>query len=287
MSELAIQALNGVSLGCVLFLLAAGLSLIYGLMGFLNLAHGSYFMFAAYVGVAIARTTGNLLLAIVAGGATIAVMGIVMERLLFRHLYKEPVSQVLLTLGLLFIFGDVVKWIWGGYPYSVAPPAFLTGFTDILGRNYPVYRLAVIIAGLSVALLLWLFLEKTLFGAIIRAGVDDKEMVTGLGINIKFFFTVIFGLGSFLAGFGGVMATPIMGAYLGMDGEVLLLALVVVVVGGLGTLGGALLGSMVISITYVLAAAFIPEVSMFIMFATMALILIVRPSGLMGKKRSI
>ncbi len=268
----------------LLFLLASGLTLMYGLMDIVNLAHGSYFMFGAYVGLSVARATGNFLLAALAGGAAVGVIGIVMERFFLRQLHKEVLGQVLLTFGFVYIFMDISLWIWGGFPQSIAAPTILAGSVKIMGMSFPIYRLAIIAIGLMIAVGLWLFQEKTRIGSIIRAGVDDKEMVTGVGINIGVIFTLVFVLGAFLAGFGGVIGGPMQGVYPGLDLEILIVALVVVVVGGLGSLPGALLGAMMIGIVDTVIRALFPGLAMFAVFMLMAIVLLVRPAGLLGKK---
>lgn len=285
-SSLIIQTLNGISYGLLLFLLAAGLSLIFGLMGIVNLAHGSYYMLGAYLGFVIIRETGSFFLGLLGAGVGLALLGILMERFFFRKLYKRELDQVLLTFGFTYLFLDIAKWIWGGVPRILPKPSFLEGSVHILGEAFPIYRFAMIIIGLAIALLLWAFLEKTRTGIIIRAGVDDKEMVSGLGINIQLYFSGIFALGAFLAAMGGVISGPIVGAYPGLDFEILVLALAVVVVGGLGTLKGAFWGSLLIGFAETFGKAFFPDFAMFTIYVTMALILIFKPSGLMGKEES-
>jgi branched-chain amino acid transport system permease protein len=286
LSSLVIQTLNGISYGLLLFLLAAGLSLIFGLMGIVNLAHGSYYMLGAYLGLAVIRETDNFLLGLLGAGVALALLGVIMERFFFRKLYKRELDQVLLTFGFAYLFLDIAKWVWGGVPRSLPKPSFLEGSIQILGEAFPLYRLGMILIGLLIAFLLWLFLEKTRTGIIIRAGVDDKEMVSGLGINIQMYFSGIFALGAFLAALGGVIGGPIIGAYPGLDFEILVLALAVVVVGGLGTLKGAFLGSLLIGFTETFGKVFFPNFAMFTIYVTMALILIFKPSGLLGKEES-
>ena len=285
-SSLIIQILNGISYGLLLFLLASGLSLIFGLMGIVNLAHGSYYMLGAYLGFVIIQETGNFLFGLLGAGAALALLGVVMERFFFRKLYKRELDQVLLTFGFAYLFLDIAKWIWGGVPRILPKPSFLEGSVSILGEAFPIYRFAMIVIGLGIALLLWAFLEKTRTGIIIRAGVDDKEMVSGLGINIQLYFSGIFALGAFLAALGGVISGPIVGAYPGLDFEILVLALAVVVVGGLGTLKGAFLGSLLIGFAETFGKAFFPDFAMFTIYVTMALVLIFKPSGLLGKEES-
>lgn len=282
-SQIITQILNGTSYGLLLFLLAAGLSLIFGLMGVANMAHGSYYMLGAYIGITIIRTTGNFVLAIITAALTVSLLGIAMERFFLSRLYKHALDQVLLTFGFSYIFMDLAKSIWGRSPLSSSKPPLLENSISILGGIFPVYRLAVIAIGIVVALALWLFLEKTRTGIIIRAGVDDREMVSGLGINIYLYFMLIFALGAFLAAFGGVIGAPIIGAYPGSDADILILALAVVVVGGLGTLKGAFWGSILIGFTETMGKVFLPDYTIFATYVIMAIVLIFKPSGLFGK----
>ncbi|TGE32133.1 branched-chain amino acid ABC transporter permease [Desulfosporosinus sp. Sb-LF] len=286
LSEIVIQTLNGISYGLLLFLLAAGLSLIFGLMGIINLAHGSYYTLGAYVGLVIIQKTGSFFFGLLGSAVILALLGIAMERLFFRKLYKRELDQVLLTFGFAYLLMDIAKWIWGGVPRSLPKPPFLEGSISILGEAFPIYRFGIIVIGLVIAVLLWLFLEKTRTGVIIRAGVDDKEMVSGMGINITLYFSGIFALGAFLAAIGGVIGGPIIGAYPGLDFEILVLALAVVVVGGLGTLKGAFWGSLLIGFAETFGKAIFPNFAMFTIYVTMALVLIFKPEGLLGKEES-
>lgn len=208
-SQLIIQTLNGLSYGLLLFLLAAGLSLIFGLMGVINMAHGSYYMLGAYLGLTITLYTGSYILSLAGAALTLALVGVVTECLFFRKLYGKPLDQVLITFGFAYIFMDLAKWLWGGTPRSLPKPALLDNSICVLGEAFPLYRLTVIVMGLAVALALWLFIERTRTGMIIRAGVDDREMVNGMGINIKRYFSGIFALGAFLAALGGVIGGPV------------------------------------------------------------------------------
>ena len=278
-----VQSLNGISYGMLLFLLAAGLSLIFGLMGVINLAHGSFYLLGAYLGLTVVHKTGSFLLALVVAAVVIGLLGSLMERFYIRRLYHNELDQVLLTFGFSYIFMDLAKWIWGGDPQSLATPALLAGAIKIGGEIYPVYRIAVIVIGLATALIIWLLQEKTKAGAIVRAGVDDREMVGGLGVNVKIVFTLVFALGAAVAALGGVIGGPIIGVYPGLDSDVLVLALVVVVVGGLGTLQGALAGSLLIGIIDTLGKILFPALSVFTIYAAMALILLLRPTGLLGR----
>jgi branched-chain amino acid transport system permease protein len=285
-SQLLVQILNGVSYGLLLFLLASGLSLIFGLMGIVNLAHGSYYMLGAYLGLMILRSTGSFILAVIGASTIMAFIGFMMERIFFSKLYKRELDQVLLTFGFAYIFMDIARWIWGGTPYSLPKPQLFDISISILGEIFPVYRIMMITVGLAVALSLWLLIEKTRTGSIIRAGVDDKEMVNAMGINIYMYFSAIFALGAFLAAFGGVIGGPILGVYPGLDFEILVITLAVVVVGGLGTLRGAFWGSILIGFVDTFGKTFFPNYAIATIYIAMALILIIKPTGLLGREDS-
>jgi len=282
-SQLFILALNGLSYGLLLFLSAAGLSLIFGLMGVVNMAHGSYYMLGAYIGITIFRFTGSFCLSVLGASLTVALIGVFMEYLFFRKFYQQELEQVLLSFGFAYIFMDLSKWLWGGFPLALPKPALFQDSVNILGQAFPSYRILVIVIGLVTALALWLLLERTRTGTIIRAGVDDKEMVTAMGINIKAYFTLIFAFGAFFAAFGGVIGGPIIGAYPGLDFDVLALALAIVVVGGLGTLRGAFWGSILIGFMETFGKALFPNYAVFVIYVVMVLVLIFKPAGLMGR----
>lgn len=283
-AQLIVQGINGISYGLLLFLMSSGLSLIFGLMGVINLAHGSYYMVAAYIGLSVLKYTGSFLLAVAAGIATVAVIGALMERLFLRQLYRQELDQVLMTFGFVYIFMDLAKWLWGGDPQALDKPALLAGSVSLGLATVPTYRLALILVGLLVALLFWLFIEKTRLGAMVRAGVDDREMVVSLGININRVFAGIFTLGAALAALGGVIGGPVIGAYPGVDLDVLILALVVVVVGGLGTLKGALLGSLAIGLVDTFGKSLFPDYAIFVIYTVMAAVLFLKPEGLLGRR---
>lgn len=283
MDQFVIQFLNAISYGMLLFLLSAGLTLMYGLMGIINLAHGTYFMLAGYIGYSVVQRTDNFLLGVLAGSFSALTLGTLMERYFLRYLHRKILAQVLLTFGFVYIFADISLKVWGGTPLIISTPSLLSGSIDIMGRLFPIYRVAIIFIGLIVAAVLWLFQEKTKIGAIIRAGVDDKEMVSAVGINIAMIFTIVFALGAFIAGFGGVLGGVILGMYPGMDVEILAVALVVIVVGGLGSLRGALLGSILMGLIDVFVKAIVPGLALFALFLGMAVILVVKPSGLLSR----
>lgn len=279
------QALNGLAYSMLLFLVAAGLTLIFGLMDVLNLAHGTFYMLGAYLAFSVARGMGNFWLALIIVPLSVAVLAFLVERALLRPLYRRSghLDQVLLTLGLLYIMGDMIHWRWGAAIQSLRPPPVLVGSTEILGGFFPKYRLFVIGFGLIMALLLWLLLDRTRLGAVIRAGVSDRQMAQNLGIDIDRVYALTFALGCGLAALAGVVAAPVVGLYLGMDLEILILALIVVVVGGLGSFAGSFLGSILIGQADTFGKVLLPEFSMFLIFVVMALVLLYRPGGLLGR----
>ncbi len=275
--------INGIAFGMLLFLLAAGLSLIFGLMRIINLAHGSFYLLGAYVGLAVIDHSGNFVLGALAAAASMAIGGLLLERTLLNRFYREDLAQVLLTFGILFIIADSSIWIWGSTPEVVSSPSLLDGTFTIGDASFPVYRVFLIGVGAFIALLLWLFLERSKVGAMIRAGVDDDEMVQGLGINRPWLFAAVFALGAALAGLAGILGGPIVGVFPGADLQVLLLAFVVVVVGGLGSLRGALAGSLLVGLLDNFGKAEFPEFAVFTIYAPMAVILAIRPRGLFGR----
>lgn len=282
-----IQVLNGISLGMLLFLLASGLALITGLMGIVNLAHGSYFLLGAYSGMTVLKqVVDNFVLAVVVGAVVGGLLGVLMQRFFLYRFYKNDLAQVLLTFGFLFMFQDLGYWLFGDLARTatvLSAPGPLASSLRVGSLSYPLYRLFLIGVGVVVALGLWLLIERTRVGAIIRAGVDDAEMLRALGINVPLLFTVIFALGAALAGLGGVIGAPFLGVYPGADLNVLLLAFVVLIVGGLGSLKGAFIGSLLIGLLDTFGRAQFPELSQFTVFAPMAVILAIKPSGLFGR----
>jgi branched-chain amino acid transport system permease protein len=278
--------LNGVSFAMLLFLLAAGLELMFGVMNIINLAHGSFYMIGAYIGVYVVQVTGNFFLGVLAGMATGGLIGLITDRIFFSRI-SDHLQQVLLTFGIVYIIADFCKFIWGGNPMGISTPAILAGSMSIGGVVFPVYRLVIIMLGFVIALGLWFFQEKTLMGAIIRAGVDDKEMVSGFGINIKMINTSVFSFGGLLAGFAGVIGSPILFVYPRMSWEIFILSLMVVVVGGMGSLRGAFVGSVIIGLTDSLGKFIIPSAAMVITFSVMVVFLIVKPLGLFGTAKAV
>ena len=283
-NSLFLNFLLGISYGCILFLLGAGLSITMGLMRIVNLAHGALYMVGAYVGLSVAKLTGNFLLGVLAGGVCAALIGLLMEIGFLRKLYRREMDQVLLTIGFVYILTNLTQWIWGPMPLSGVIPSFLSGSIPMGRVSFPLFRLAIIFFGLVAAVVLWLFQEKTRVGSIIRAGMDNKEMTMGLGINLSIVFTGVFAIGAFVAGFCGLIGAPSLGINLAVGWEALLLGMVVVIVGGTGSIQGALVGGVIIGLADAYGKAFFPELAHFSIYIVLIIILLFRPSGLMGRK---
>ena len=278
-----IQTFNGVSYGALLFLLAGGLSLIFGMMRIVNMTHGSYYLLGGYVGLTVIWGTGNFLLAILAGALVIALVGLAEYNAFLKRLSGQELGQVLTTMGFALIFQDLGLVIWGGEPYTIRTPAALSGSYQLGELYFPVYRVFIVMVAAAVAVVLWLVLERTRVGAMIRATVDDAEMARGVGINVPRISMGVFALGAFLAAVAGVVAGGFVGVYPGADFEILPYAFVVVIVGGMGSLKGALIGSLMVGLLDNFGKAFFPELSYFTLFAPMAAILAIRPTGLFGR----
>jgi len=273
--------LNGLSLGMLLFVLALGLSLIFGLLDVLNLAHGSLYLLGTYLGYQLVGPEGlpfipAALVAVVFGVA----LGLVLNTLLRPTRGRGHLDQALLTLGLVFVVVDLVSIIWGAQYYSIPAPPFLARSVVILGHYYPLYRLAVMVVGAVLFVLVYGLFERTQLGAILRAAVEDQAMVGALGVNVRRVMLGVLLLGCALATFAGVIGGPILSATLGVGDEVLILALIVIVIGGLGSIRGAFVGAIVIGEVQSLGIALIPQIASFALFGAMALVLVVRPAGL-------
>jgi branched-chain amino acid transport system permease protein len=297
-------AVNSIALGGLLFLLSVGFSLIFGLMRIPNLLHGSFFMLGAYLGVSLLATgiviggtafgitvpritlipqISNFFLAALISGALVAAVGGVIERFLLRRLAGQELPQVLLTLGFAFIIGDICLMIWTGDPWQPATPSQLAGAVRVGSLFFPIYRLAIVAVAVVIAIALWLMIDWTRLGAMIRAGVDDAPIARVVGIKVSQLFTLIFSLGAGLAAFGGVMGAPYLSVYPGLDFEMLPLALIVVILGGSGSLLGALVGSFLIGFLYNFGQAMFPDLAYVILFLPMLLVLVLRPQGLFGR----
>ncbi len=284
MSQALVTGLNGLSYSFILFLLAAGFSLTFGVMGVLNLSHGALFVLGAYVGLQVIESLNSFWLAIVIAAIALAVIGLLLYFFFLRHLYNKIPEQAVLTIGISYIIANVILWIWGPRAQIAQTPEFLTGALQVGGLSFPIYRVFISVVGMIVLGLLWWMQDRTRWGAVIRAGMDNKEMTTGLGVNYGLVSTLVFLLGVALAGLAGVLAAPILGAYPSMGDNLLLLTLIVVVVGGTGYIQGTMLGALVIGLMDTFGKAYIPEAALFLAYIVFIVILLVRPSGLIGRK---
>jgi branched-chain amino acid transport system permease protein len=280
-----IQGLNSLALGGLLFLLASGFSLIFGLMRIANLTHGAFFMLGAYIGASAIRGLEGVNLWIAAAGTGLIVAGFggLLERLVLRRLSTNPLGQVLVTLGMSFIIADACLLIWGGDPIPVPTPADLRRPILMAGFAFPTYRVVVVGCAIVAALFLYIVLERTRIGAMIRAGVDDMDMARAIGIPVSTLFTAVFCLGAGIAGMGGVLGGPIMSAYPGLDADMLPLALIVVILGGVGSLLGSFIGAFIIGFIYTFGIALLPDLAYVILFLPMIFVIAFRPQGLFGR----
>lgn len=277
------QMFNGVSYGALLFLVGSGLSLIFGVMRIVNLSHGSYFMLGGYIALSVISTTGSWALSLPVAALAVAIIGMVMERVFLRPLGFEPLRQVLLTVGFAFLFQQGALDIWGGNNMDINPPAALTQSIVIGGIYFPAYRMFMIALALVIGVAIWLVMEKTRMGAAVRATVDDAQMARGVGIDTNRISMFIFALGAFLAALGGVIGGAFLGVFPGLDFEMLPLAFAVVIIGGMGSLGGAAVGALAVGLADNFGKALFPEVSYFTLYAPMVLILAIKPTGLFGR----
>ncbi|MDC0659876.1 branched-chain amino acid ABC transporter permease [Leisingera sp. SS27] len=295
------QILNGLQLGMMLFLMAAGLTLVFGVMGLINLAHGSLYMVGAFAAAAVAGWTGSFLLALTASLAAAAAAGALMELVVIRRLYRrDHLDQVLATFALILIFSEGTRWLFGSFPLFLDVPSYLSGPVSLPGGiQYPLYRLTIILIGLAVAAGLFLLIARTRIGIQIRAGEADREMIAALGVDISKLYTVVFALGAALAGLAGALVGAIQSVQVGMGEPVLILAFVVIVIGGIGSIKGALAGALLVGMTDTLGSVFLPQLfavfmdpasaasagaslASMLIYILMAAILLVRPSGLYG-----
>ena len=283
MHSFILQTINGISYAALLFLLASGFTLTFGLMRVVNMAHGALYLFGGYIGLTVMKASGEFWLALLAGGAAAALLGFVADRVLIRRAGEDHLAQVLITVGLTYIIGDVALKIWGGDAQKLPIPMAIRGALELPGGIvYPTYRLLLIVLGIAVAVALWLIYRRTQIGAAIRAGVDDREMVSASGINVDRLFIMISALAAFLAGFSGVLGGAFLTVYPGAEWEILVFALVVVIVGGLGSLEGAMIGAVIVGLLDAYGRWLAPELSYFVLFGPMAILLLFRPRGLFG-----
>lgn len=277
------QTLNAISLAALLFFLASGFTLIFGLMRIVNLAHGAFFLLAGYLGITTIRITGSFWVALIVVPMITALIGFLIERGLLRRVRGDAEAEVLITVGFIFIFADMSLFIWGGDPQTIPIPDILRGSIEVVGITYPGYRFFIMIFSVLTGIGLFTLMGRTRIGAMIRAGVDDRDYAAALGINIQSVFTGVFVLGTALAGLGGVVGGALLTVTPLIDIEVLLFSLAVVIIGGLGSLPGAVVGALIVGFADAFGRALLPELSYFTLFAPMALILVFRPSGLLGK----
>jgi branched-chain amino acid transport system permease protein len=279
------QTFNGLVLGALLALLSSGLTIIYGTLGVLNLAHGAMFMVGGYAGVVAYQYTGSYLVAIAAGACFVLVLGVVMERIVIRHFYDRPdEDQILVTFGLGIVYVEVIRFLFGSLSQSMPPPSWAEGVTSLGFMIYPTYRLAVVGIVALALLLLYLVLYRSRLGMIVRAGIEDSVMVDSLGINIMRVFTVVFGIGSMAVGFAGIVNVPIAPITPDIGDSILVEAFVVVVIGGVGSFPGAVLGGLIAGEILSLTSMIDPSYSQVMLFAVMTLVLVLRPHGLLGSQ---
>ena len=280
---LVTQTLNGLFSAALLFLIASGLTLAFGVMKIVNIAHGSFYMLGVYVAYSVILRTQSLVLGTIAAIVAVGAIGFVMQRVFLRRFAGDPLPQMMMTMGFALLFRDAALMIWGGDPFTLQYPGLLRGSMEAGDIVFPWYRLFVIFVAALVGVALWLVNERTLIGARLRATVDDPEMASATGINVAQLSGLVFAAGAGLAAFGGVMGGPILGGYAGVDFDLLPLAFVVVIIGGMGSLKGALVGSIVVGMIDNYGKALVPELSYFTLFAPMVLVLALRPTGLYGR----
>jgi branched-chain amino acid transport system permease protein len=285
MNSAILQAINGISFAALLFLLASGFTLTFGLMRVVNMAYGAYYLLGGYIGYSIGQKTGSFWLGVIGGGLAVIPFGYLVDRFLIRHTGENHLAQVLLTVGLAFVIGDVALTMWGGDNLKVPVPIALRGAVELPGGIiYPSFRLLLIALGVLVGALLWALYRKTQIGAVVRAGVDDREMVNAVGINVDLLFVLVSALASFLAGMAGVVGGAFLTLYPGAEWEILVYALVVVIFGGLGSLEGAMIGALLVGLLDAYGRWLLPEFSYFVLFGPMALLMLFRPRGIFGRE---
>lgn len=278
-----IQSFNGISYGALLFLVGSGLSLIFGVMRIVNLSHGAYFLWGGYIALSVIWAIGSWTLSLPVAAGAVALIGLLMERVFLRPLGFDPLRQVLLTVGFAYLFQQAALDIWGGNNFEIDPPNALEHSVMIGGVYFPLYRVFMIAAALVIGAAVWLVMEKTRMGAAVRATVDDAQMARGVGIDTNRISMLIFALGALLAALGGVIGGGFLGIYPGLDFEMLPLAFAVVIIGGMGSLGGAAIGAMLVGLADNFGKALFPELSYFTLYAPMVLILAIKPTGLFGR----
>lgn len=284
MPEFIAQTLNGLTLAGIIFLVSSGFTLVFGVMRVTNLSHGAVYLVGGYIGYSVINATHNFYYGLAAGALSMAVFGFVLERTLISWLGRSEMAELLATLGLIYVLDDLALAIWGGSPVTINLPGFLGRSSTLPGGIvYPNGRFFILIVAILVAAGLFYLLRRTRIGAIVRAGVDDRDMVSALGINVRRVFALVFTLGALLAGFAGVLGGTVLGLYTGGDSDILLFALAVVIVGGLGSYEGAIVGSIIIGLIDNYGTAYFPAVAYSVLFIPVIAILLVRPHGLFGR----
>ncbi|MBI9085491.1 MAG: branched-chain amino acid ABC transporter permease [Desulfobacterales bacterium] len=286
MADIPVFFLHGLAYAGLLFLLSSGLTLVFGMMNVLNFAHAAFYMLGAYFSYSVLKLTGNLWLAMLICPLLLLLIGALVERFLLRRVHRlGHVHELLLTFGVAYIITELVKLGWGNFPLSVQVQGFLSDKIHIFGIDYPVYRIFIFLCAVAVGLVMGLVIYKTRVGIIVRAAVNDSQMVSALGINVQFVFMSVFAVGAALSGFAGVIAGPLLTTYPGMAAEILIDAFVVIVVGGFGSLGGAVLASFIIGELQSFGVLLIPKLSVALIYMLMAAVLIIKPSGLFGEEQ--
>jgi branched-subunit amino acid ABC-type transport system permease component len=290
LSQFFVQFFNGIIIAMAIYLIASGLSLVFGVLGVLNFAHGSFYMYGAFLVFTFTRhllhtVPGHFWLALLIVPLLVAVMGVVIEIGLLRFIYKaDPLYQLLLTYGLVLIFSDLVKLLWGAENQSVLQPAGFDGSVAVFGQLFPSYNVSILLPCSVLTMIgLYVFLNHTRFGRVVRAATQDREMISALGINVRLLYTVVFAIGAWLGGLGGVIAAPMGAIYPGMDFDVIIDAFIVVVIGGLGSMAGTVLGALIFGLLRSFGILFVPQFETLFIFILMAVVLVIRPQGLLGK----
>jgi branched-chain amino acid transport system permease protein len=285
MSLILVQLLNGLQSGLLIFLAASGLTLVFGILGVINLSHGSFYMLGAYMALTLTSLFGDVFLALIAGIPVAFLCGYLIEWLFIRHLYdRDHLQQVLLTFALILVFNEFQQMAWGSYPHAIPAPSYLADSVRLTeGLSYPVYRLALMAICVALAIVMVFVIQKTQIGRLIRAAESNREMVEALGFDSRLIFRLVFATGVALAATAGMLAAPIESAYPGIGDRVLIVSFVVVVIGGIGSVRGAFVGSLLIGLADAFGKVFLPQFSSIIIYALMALVLVMRPSGLFGR----
>ena len=278
------DVVNGLAFGSLLFVLASGFTLALGLIKVVNIAHGAFYMLGGYVTYTVVTQFGNFFLAIFMSGAVVCGLAMGLQKFVLHRFLAAPLRQVLFTFGVALIIAEVCRHIWGSYPILIDTPEWLQGAIEVGSVTLPKYRAFVIVVAAIIGVLLWFLITRTKLGAVVRACIDDQEIARAMGIDVSRIFIIMFGISGFLAGVAGAIGMPFIGAYQGVQFEVLTLTLLVVVIGGLGSVPGALLGSLLIGVIYTIGAGAFPEFSYFLLFGPMILVLIFRPTGLLGRR---